>query len=367
MPKDIQRDPLRRTVDHVDLLLVRRGEKIAVEVPLTLTGEAPTTTLVDQQQMTLSVEAEATSIPPGFEISVEGLDVGQSVTAGEVVLPAGVTLLADSELVLVQGLASPTAAEIEAAVEGEPAEAAAEGAGLAQALPRQPNPARVPAPARPAREPERGPTRARGADGRATSGAEAAAEGPWLVVGLGNPGPLYAGNRHNVGYLVADLLAGRMGGRFRSSRARADVLEGRLAGHRVVLAKPRSYMNESGGAVAGVRSFFKVGLDRLVAVHDELDIPFGAIRLKRGGGEGGHNGLRSLSRSLGSRDYLRVRIGVGRPPGRQDPADYVLEDFNRRERTELPLIVDRAADAVEALLALGLEAAQNRFHADPGH
>ena len=192
-------------------------------------------------------------------------------------------------------------------------------------------------------------------------------EGPWLVVGLGNPGPLYAGNRHNVGYLVADLLAGKMGGRFRSSRARADVLEGRLAGHRVVLAKPRSYMNESGGAVAGVRSFFKVGLDRLVAVHDELDIPFGAIRLKCGGGEGGHNGLRSLSRSLGSRDYLRVRIGVGRPPGRQDPADYVLEDFNRRERTELPLIVDRAADAVEALLALGLEAAQNRFHADPGH
>ena len=193
------------------------------------------------------------------------------------------------------------------------------------------------------------------------------AEGPWLVVGLGNPGPLYAGNRHNVGYLVADLLAGRMGGRFRSSRARADVLEGRLAGHRVVLAKPRSYMNESGGAVAGVRSFFKVGLDRLMAVHDELDIPFGAIRLKCGGGEGGHNGLRSLSRSLGSRDYLRVRIGVGRPPGRQDPADYVLEGFNRRERTELPLIVDRAADAVEALLALGLEAAQNRFHADPGH
>jgi large subunit ribosomal protein L25 len=128
VPKDIQRDPLRRTVDHVDLLLVRRGEKIAVEVPLTLTGEAPTTTLVDQQQMTLSVEAEATSIPPGFEISVEGLDVGRSVTAGEVVLPAGVTLLADSELVIVQGLASPTAAEIEAAVEGEPAEAAAEGA-----------------------------------------------------------------------------------------------------------------------------------------------------------------------------------------------------------------------------------------------
>jgi PTH1 family peptidyl-tRNA hydrolase len=193
-----------------------------------------------------------------------------------------------------------------------------------------------------------------------------ATAGPWLVVGLGNPGPRYAGNRHNLGYLVADLLAGRMGGRFRSSRVRADALEGHLAGQRVILAKPKSYMNESGGAVAGLRSFYKAGLDRLVAVHDELDLPFGVVRLKRGGGEGGHNGLRSLSRSLGTRDYLRVRIGVGRPPGRQDPADYVLADFNRREREELPLIVERAADAVEALLALGLEPAQNRFHADPG-
>jgi large subunit ribosomal protein L25 len=127
VPKDVQRDPLRRTVDHVDLLLVRRGEKIAVEVPLTLTGEAPRTTLVDQQHMTLSVEAEATSIPPGFEISIEGLEVGQSVTAGEVALPRGVSLLADAELVLVQGLASPTAEELEGAVEGAPA---AETAGV---------------------------------------------------------------------------------------------------------------------------------------------------------------------------------------------------------------------------------------------
>ncbi|MGZ4617370.1 MAG: aminoacyl-tRNA hydrolase [Frankiaceae bacterium] len=190
------------------------------------------------------------------------------------------------------------------------------------------------------------------------------AAGPWLVVGLGNPGPHYAGNRHNLGYFVVNLLASRMGGRFRSARVRADVLEGHLSGQRVILAKPRSYMNESGGAVAGLRSFYKVGLERLVAVHDELDLPFAVVRLKRGGGEGGHNGLRSLSRSLGTRDYLRVRVGVGRPPGRQDPADYVLEDFNRREREQLPLIVERAADAVETLLALGLEPAQNRFHAD---
>ena len=190
--------------------------------------------------------------------------------------------------------------------------------------------------------------------------------GPWLVVGLGNPGPRYAGNRHNLGCVVADLLAARMGGRFRSARVRADVLEGHLAGQRVILAKPNAYMNESGGAVAGLRSFYKVELDRLVAVHDELDLPFGVVRLKRGGGEGGHNGLRSVSRSLGGRGYLRVRVGVGRPPGRQDPADYVLEDFNRREREQVPLVVDRAADAVETLLALGLEPAQNRFHADPG-
>jgi PTH1 family peptidyl-tRNA hydrolase len=185
----------------------------------------------------------------------------------------------------------------------------------------------------------------------------------WLVVGLGNPGPKYAGNRHNVGFFVADLLAERMGARFKAHKGRADVVEGRLVGQRVVLAKPSTYMNLSGGPVASLRDFFKVPVERIVVVHDELDLPFGTIRLKRGGGDNGHNGLRSLTQSLGNKDYLRVRWGIGRPPGRQDPADFVLKDFSATERKELPFLVDRAADAVEALLTSSLETAQNAFHA----
>ncbi|TDC69653.1 aminoacyl-tRNA hydrolase [Actinomadura sp. GC306] len=185
----------------------------------------------------------------------------------------------------------------------------------------------------------------------------------WLVAGLGNPGPSYARNRHNAGFMVLDVLAERAGGRFKSHRARADVLEGRLAGARVVLAKPRSFMNVSGGPVKGLCDFYKVPVERLVVVHDELDIPFGAVRLKQGGGDNGHNGLRSVTRSLGSREYLRVRFGVGRPPGRMDAAAFVLKDFSAAERKDLDLEVARAADAVEALVADGLAAAQNVFHA----
>ena len=186
-----------------------------------------------------------------------------------------------------------------------------------------------------------------------------------LVVGLGNPGSVYRGNRHNVGFMVVDALADHMGGRFKSHRSRADVVEGRLGpppGRRVVLAKPRSYMNDSGGPVAGLRDFYKVPTGRIVVVHDDLDLPFGALRLRLDGGDGGHNGLRSITRSLGSRDCLRVRFGIGRPPGRMDPADYVLRDFSAAERKELDYSVDRAADAVEALVLDGLEAAQNRFN-----
>ena len=191
------------------------------------------------------------------------------------------------------------------------------------------------------------------------------AEARWLVVGLGNPGPSYAGHRHNVGFMVLDLLAERAGGRFKAHTGRAHVVEGRLVGQPAVLAKPKSYMNESGGPVSSVASFFGVAAERIVVVHDELDIPYGAIRLKLGGGDNGHNGLRSITRSLGTKDYLRVRVGVGRPPGRQDPADFVLKDFSAVERRELPFHVDRAADAVEALVTGSLEAAQNVFHSDP--
>jgi peptidyl-tRNA hydrolase, PTH1 family len=186
---------------------------------------------------------------------------------------------------------------------------------------------------------------------------------PTLVVGLGNPGPRYVGNRHNVGFLVADELADRMGGRFKAHRTGADVLEGRLVGHRVALVKPRSFMNLSGGPVVGAARFFKVPPEQLVVVHDELDLPYGTVRLKLGGGENGHNGLRSITKSLGTRDYHRVRFGIGRPPGRMDPADFVLHDFSATERKELAFSVDRCADAVEALVSMGLEAAQNVFHA----
>lgn len=188
---------------------------------------------------------------------------------------------------------------------------------------------------------------------------------PWLVVGLGNPGREYAGNRHNVGFMVADLLAGRIGSRFgRHRRANAEVAEGRLGfgGPKLVIAKPLTYMNLSGGPVAGLAQFYKVPPAQVIAVHDELDIPYGQIRAKIGGGEGGHNGLRSMSKSLGTKDYLRVRVGIGRPPGRQDPADYVLSDFSPVERKELEFLVDRAADVVEAIVTKGLEWAQNAYH-----
>ncbi len=190
------------------------------------------------------------------------------------------------------------------------------------------------------------------------------AEAAWLVVGLGNPGPSYAGNRHNAGFLVADVLAERMGGRFKAHKGRADIVEGWLAGARTVLMKPKSYMNTSCGPVASLCRFFAVPVEQVVVVHDELDIPYGTLRLKAGGGNNGHNGLRSVSASLGSGDYLRVRFGIGRPPGRMDPADFVLRDFSPAERKELPAYVDRAADAVESLISQGLAAAQNVFHTD---
>jgi peptidyl-tRNA hydrolase, PTH1 family len=187
-----------------------------------------------------------------------------------------------------------------------------------------------------------------------------------LVVGLGNPGPAYAAHRHNIGHLVVDVLADRVGGKFRTHpRGRADVLECRLGGFpgvRVVLAKPRSYMNTSGGPVASVGAFYKLEPVRMVVVHDELDIPYGTLRLKFGGGDNGHNGLRSIRRSLGTGDFFRIRCGIGRPPGRQDPADFVLSPFSSVERKELPLFVERAGDAVESLALEGLERAQNAYH-----
>jgi PTH1 family peptidyl-tRNA hydrolase len=190
----------------------------------------------------------------------------------------------------------------------------------------------------------------------------------WLVVGLGNPGPSYAGHRHNVGYLVAAELADRMGTTFRPHKTgRADVVEGRLGtpgtdAPRVILARARSYMNESGGPVSQLAKFYKVGPDHVVVVHDELDLPFEAIRVKLGGGDNGHNGLRSVRSALDTGDFYRVRLGIGRPQGRQDVSDFVLSDYSASERRNLDLQVGLGADAVESLIADGLEPTQQRFN-----
>jgi len=191
----------------------------------------------------------------------------------------------------------------------------------------------------------------------------------WLVVGLGNPGRTYEGNRHNVGVMVLDVLASRMAGSFTQHKARAAVLDGRLGtlpggvpGPRVILARPATYMNTSGGPVAALMQFYDVDAENLLVVHDELDIPEHQLRLKRGGGEGGHNGLRSISSAIGTRDYARLRVGVGRPPGRQDPADYVLSDFPAAQREELGVTLQLAADAVADVVTQGLLSSQNTWN-----
>ena len=189
---------------------------------------------------------------------------------------------------------------------------------------------------------------------------------PWLVVGLGNPGPEYAATRHNVGVMAVETLAHRWGGRLASHRyTRCEVFEHRYAGRKVALARVRTYMNDSGYPVSVLADFFNVDPERILLAHDELDIPFAALRIKHGGGDNGHNGLRSVRHSLGTGDTARLRIGIGRPPGRQDPANFVLKPFSAAEREELPGLLDRCADAIECIIADGIPVAQNRFNADP--
>ncbi|TDN46472.1 peptidyl-tRNA hydrolase [Curtobacterium flaccumfaciens] len=187
----------------------------------------------------------------------------------------------------------------------------------------------------------------------------------FVVVGLGNPGPGYAGNRHNVGQMVLDELAARMGTTFKKHKTPNQVAEGRLGpgGPRLVLAKPGSFMNTSGGPVSSVLGFYSATPESLIVVHDELDLPFDTVRLKGSGGHGGHNGLRDIIKATGTNEFSRVRIGIGRPPGRQDPADYVLRDFSPTEKKTLPNLLADGADAVEAIVELGLVAAQQRVHA----
>lgn len=188
----------------------------------------------------------------------------------------------------------------------------------------------------------------------------------WLVIGLGNPGPEYVKTRHNVGQMSLAILAERMRANFSAHKARAEVAEGRLGvgvdAPKLILARPRSYMNESGGPAVALRDFFSVDIDHIIVLHDELDIPMGAIRVKQGGGDNGHNGLKSLTKSLGSADYFRVRLGIGRPPGQQDPADFVLRPFGSAEKDDLATLIERGADAVESLITSGLDKTQSAFN-----
>ncbi|MCZ4066133.1 aminoacyl-tRNA hydrolase [Microbacterium sp. H37-C3] len=187
----------------------------------------------------------------------------------------------------------------------------------------------------------------------------------WLIIGLGNPGPRYEATRHNVGQMVIDELASRRGETLRSHKANAWAAESwlRPGAAKMVLAKPKTFMNVSGGPAAALASFYGVDPDHVVVVHDELDIPFDTIKLKTGGGHGGHNGVRDIAKALGTPEFARVRVGIGRPTGSQDPADWVLDPFSAAERKTLGILVSDAADAVEAVVGEGLLAAQQRFHA----
>ena len=354
LPKAVQRNPIRGDIEHVNLIMVRRGEKVTVEVAVRVTGEVFPGGLLDQQLVQVQVDAEATNIPQGLEVNVEGMEIGAAVHAGDLDLPAGVVLAADPE-----GARPARDRRADGRADGGRSRASGGRGGCRSA-------------ARGAAARRRGSRRIRWRRravrlirlGRRASREDSGmADERWLIIGLGNPGPEYAGNRHNAGRMVAELLARRMGSSFRRHRSRADIAEGTLAGVPVTVGIARSYMNLSGGPVAALSDFYKIPPSRIVVIHDELDVPFGEIRLKFGGGTGGHNGLRSVSAALGTRDFFRVRFGIGRPPGRMDPARFVLRDFTAAERKELPLLIERAADAAEALLRQGLGPAQNTFHA----
>ena len=195
---------------------------------------------------------------------------------------------------------------------------------------------------------------------------ETSSTGSWLVMGLGNPGPKYEGTRHNIGHMVLDELLGRMNAKYTRTKVGAQAVAARLSpgGPKAVFAVSEGYMNHSGKPTRGLMDYFGVSPENLIVVHDELDLDFGRIKIKRGGSEGGHNGLKSITQHLkGDRDYIRVRVGVSRPPGRMDTADYVLQRFSAKEREELPQLITQAADAVELTIFEGLTAAQNTVHA----
>jgi PTH1 family peptidyl-tRNA hydrolase len=188
----------------------------------------------------------------------------------------------------------------------------------------------------------------------------------WLVVGLGNPGDQYAATRHNIGQMVIDELAKRNSIKLSSHKSRTDIAAYKLGvgvdAHSIILAKSKSYMNESGGPIKALANFYSVQPENIIVLHDELDIPFAAIRSKIAGGDNGHNGLKSMTSAFDGPDYYRIRLGIGRPMGQQDPADFVLKAFSKVEQKNLAEFIDRGADAVESLISSGLELTQQNFN-----
>ena len=188
-------------------------------------------------------------------------------------------------------------------------------------------------------------------------------DSPWLVVGLGNPGSEYKNTRHNVGAMVIDQVVSDLGEKLtHNKKVTSDVCETRLGTKRVVLATLRCYMNESGGPTSSLMNFYKIPVENMIVMHDELDLPFGEIRIKQGGGDNGHNGLKSMTSSFNGPDYYRVRLGIGRPMGQQDPADFVLKAFSKVEQKDLAEFIVRGADVVESLITKGLEVTQSAFN-----
>jgi len=197
------------------------------------------------------------------------------------------------------------------------------------------------------------------------SETEASPETATLIVGLGNPGREYASNRHNVGFMIADRWAVAHTLTFNKIQHHAIIATGRSGGQRVIVAKPQTYMNESGRAVGALLRFYKIPSEQLLVIFDDLDLPFGTIRLRADGGAGGHNGMRSIIQHLGGNHFARLRIGIGRPPGRMDPAAFVLQDFDRDEAAELDALLDRAGQAIDTFLTAGITAAMNQFNTLP--
>lgn len=202
--------------------------------------------------------------------------------------------------------------------------------------------------------------------GRSNKDKGGASPNRWLLIGLGNPGKEYEKTRHNIGAALISEYAKKAGVKFSSHKSRADIAEISIGvgAQRVLLiaATLRCYMNESGGPTSSLANFFKVNSDHIIIAHDELDIPFQSIRVKYGGGDNGHNGLKSVTSGLSSSDYYRIRLGIGRPIGEQDPADFVLKPFSSAERKDLDLFLQRGIDAIELLITQGIEKAQNSFN-----